>query len=199
MIKNPWLMFVGGLMIGLVLGYVIAERQTVPPAVSLAPPSGSSVGSPPQQKAVQNTGGPGPAEVERQLGEIRNLLAQNPGDARLLVSQGNIYFDAQRWEEARLSYEEAIQTVPDDPNVLTDLAVVYRNLGKPERALEILAQVIEASPDHWQAVYNRVIVLHFDLHSHDEAVAALGALEQLAENNSQIPDLSGLASQVRHQ
>ncbi|RLE17854.1 MAG: hypothetical protein DRJ65_22195 [Acidobacteria bacterium] len=199
MIKNPWLMFVGGLMIGLVLGYVIAERQAVPPAVSLAPPSGTSAGSVSQQAAVQNPGSPGPAEVERQLGEIRNLLAQNPGDARLLVAQGNIYFDAQRWEEARLSYEEAIETTPDDPNLLTDLAVVYRNLDKPERALEILAQVIEAAPDHWQAVYNRVIVLHFDLHSHDEAVAALGELEKLAETNPQIPDLSGLAAQVRHE
>jgi tetratricopeptide (TPR) repeat protein len=199
MIKNPWLMFVGGLMIGLVVGYVIAERQAVPPAVSLAPPSGPSVVAASQQAAVQNPGSPGPAEVERQLGEIRNLLAKNPGDGRLLVAQGNIFFDAKRWEEARLSYEEAIETIPGDPNILTDLAVVYRNLGKPERALEILAQVIEGAPDHWQAVYNRVIVLHFDLHSHDEAVEALGELEKLAENNSQIPDLSGLASQVRHQ
>ncbi len=199
MIKNPWLMFVGGLMIGLVLGYVIAERQAVPPAVSLAPPSGPAVSSAPQNVAAQDSGSPGPAEVEKQLGEIRNLLAKNPGDSALLVAQGNIYFDAKRWEEARLSYEEAIETIPDDPNVLTDLAVVYRNLDKPERALEILAKVISAAPKHWQAVYNRVIIMHFDLHLHDEAIEALGQLEKLAQKNSQIPDLGGLASQVRHQ
>ena len=199
MTKNPWVMFVGGLMIGLVLGYVFAERQAVPPAVSLAPPSGASAVPASQPGTGQNSGSPGPAEVERQLGEIRNLLAQNPGDGRLLVAQGNIYFDAQRWEEARLSYEEAIESIPGDPNILTDLAVVYRNLGKPERALEILAEVTENAPEHWQAVFNRVIVLHFDLHRHDEAVAALGVLEQLAQSNSQIPDLTGLASQVRHE
>ena len=199
MTKNPWLTFVGGLMIGLVLGYVIAERQAVPPAVSLAPPSGPSASSAPQKVAAQNSGSPGPAEVEKQLSEIRNLLAQNPGDAALLVALGNIYFDAKRWEEARLSYEEAIETLPDDPNVLTDLAVVYRNLDKPERALEILAEVINAAPKHWQAVYNRVIILHFDMHKHDEAAAALDALESLAKDDSRIPDLGGLAAQVRHQ
>ncbi len=199
MTKNPWFMFVGGLMIGLVVGYVVAERQAVPPSVSLAPPSGASAVPASQPQMGQNPGSQGSAEVERQLAEMRNLLAKNPGDAGILVAMGNIYFDAQRWEEARLSYEEAIETIPDDVNVLTDLAVVYRNIAKPERALEILGHVIEVAPDHWQAVYNRVIVLHFDLHSHDEAVEALGALELLAQSNPQIPDLSGLASQVRHE
>ncbi|MEN8164121.1 MAG: tetratricopeptide repeat protein, partial [Acidobacteriota bacterium] len=158
-----------------------------------------SSGAASQPSMGQNPGSQASAEVERQLVELRNLLAKNPGDAGVLVALGNTYFDSQRWEEARLSYEEAIESIPDDVNVLTDLAVVYRNLGKPERALEILGHVIEVAPDHWQAVYNRVIVLHFDLHSHDEAVEALGALEQLAQSNSQIPDLSGLAAQVRHQ
>ncbi len=199
MTKNPWFMFVGGLMIGLVVGYVVAERQAVPPVVSLAPPSGASAAPVSQPQMGQNPGSQGSLEVERQLAEMNSLLAKNPGDARLLVAIGNIYFDAQRWEEARLSYEEAVETIPDDVNVLTDLAVVYRNLGKPERALEILGHVIEVAPDHWQALYNRVIVLHFDLHSHDEAVEALGALELLAQSNPQIPDLSGLAGQVRHQ
>lgn len=199
MTKNPWFMFVGGLMIGLVVGYMVAERQAVPPAVSLAPPSGASAAPVSQPQMGQNPGSQGSLEVERQLAEMKNLLAKNPGDARLLVAIGNIYFDAQRWEEARLSYEEAVETIPDDVNVLTDLAVVYRNIGKPERALEILGHVIEVAPDHWQAVYNRVIVLHFDLHSHDEAVEALEALELLAQSNPQIPDLSGLASQVRHE
>ncbi len=194
MTKNPWLMFVGGLMIGLVLGYVVAERQTVPPAVSLAPPSAAS-----QPSVAQNPVSQGGFEVERQVSQIRNLLANNPGDSSLLVALGNIYFDAKRWEEARLSYEEALETIPDDVNVLTDLAVVYRNIDNPERALEILAHVLELAPEHWQAVYNRVIVLHFDLHLHDEAVEALGVLEQLALSNSQIPDLTGLASQVRHE
>ncbi len=199
MTKNPWFMFVGGLMIGLVIGYVVAERQAVPPAVSLAPPSGAAVAPASQPPMGEIPGSQGSAEVERQLAEVRNLLAKNPGDANLLVALGNIYFDAQRWEEARLSYEEAIESIPDDVNVLTDLAVVYRNLGKPERALEILGHVIEVAPDHWQAVYNRVIVLHFDLHSHDKAVEALIALEDLAQSNPQIPDLSGLAGQVRHE
>lgn len=199
MTKNPWLMFVGGLMIGLVIGYVVAERQAVPSAVSLVPPSGAAPAPAAQPPAHQHPPAQVSMEVERRLNEIKGLLEENPGDPRLLVAMGNTYFDSRRWEEARMSYEQAIEKIPDDVNVLTDLAVVYRNLEKPERALEILGQVIETAPDHWQAVYNRVIVLHFDLHRHDEAVAALGALEELAASDSQIPDLSSLAAQVRHE
>lgn len=199
MTKNPWMMFIAGLMVGLVVGYVFAERQSIPPTMSLAPPGAASSAPGSQPAMMQNPATLGASEVESNLAEIRNLLAQNPGDARLLVAMGNIYFDAQRWEEARLSYEEAVETIPDDVNVLTDLAVVYRNIGNPDRALEILGEVIEMAPEHWQAIYNRVIVLHFDLHHHDDAVQALEVLEGMAENNPQVPDLSGLAAQVRHQ
>ena len=199
MTKNPWLFLLAGLIIGLVMGYMIADHQLVQPAVSLAPPSSASPMTAPGPAIKEQRPSTGASEVERQISEIRGLLAKNPGDAVLQVALGNIYFDAQRWEEARLSYEEAVETTPDDVNVLTDLAVVYRNLGKPERALEILAQVIDMAPKHWQAVFNRVIVLHFDLHRHEEAIEALNALEALARENPQVPDVSGLAEQVRHQ
>jgi tetratricopeptide (TPR) repeat protein len=199
MTKNPWLFLLAGLIIGLVIGYIIADHQLVQPPVSLAPPSSASPMNAPAPVMKEQRPSTGASEVERQISEIRGLLAENPGDPVLQVALGNIYFDAQRWEEARLSYEEAVETTPDDANVLTDLAVVYRNLGKPERALEILAQVIDIAPKHWQAVYNRVIVLHFDLHRHEEAIEALDELEALARENPQIPDVSGLAEQVRHQ
>jgi len=200
MIKNPWFMLLIGLMVGLTLGYVFAERQPVPPAKALiagaqAAQSGEfPEGHPPVAGQAANSAA---SEVDSQAAELRGLLAQSPGDFGLMVALGNVYFDAGRWEESRMWYEQALEVQSGDVNVLTDLAVAYRNLQRPERSLEILDQVIATAPDHWQALYNRVVVLHFDLHRHDEAVRALESLEALAKTNPQIPDLTAFAEQVR--
>ena len=81
--------------------------------------------------------------------------------------------------------------------MLTDLAVVYRNLGQPEEALTTLDHVLSVAPQHWQARFNRVVILHFDLHEHEAAEKALAELEALAAENPQIPDLSTLQQEVR--
>jgi hypothetical protein len=62
--------------------------------------------------------------------------------------------------------------------------------------MELLDQVVAADPQHWQAWYNRVVILHFDLHQHDEAKAALQTLQQLKQSNPSIPDLSAIEQQV---
>ncbi|MBD3872048.1 MAG: tetratricopeptide repeat protein, partial [Acidobacteria bacterium] len=81
--------------------------------------------------------------------------------------------------------------------IMTDLAVVYRNLGRSQESLELLDQVIAVSPDHWQAWYNKVVVLNFDLHEHDAAAAALDRLKELQRTNQDIPDLSGLEKEIQ--
>ncbi len=197
--RNPWFTLVIGLMAGLVLGYVFAERQAVPPAAAQARPAAAvQPGLPEGHPPIDSTASANPEQqrLQQQATELQQLLAQNPGDPRLMVALGNLYFDAGRWQEARLWYERALEREAGDPNVVTDLAVVYRNLEQPERSLELLDQAIQTSPDHWQAWYNRVIVLHFDLHRHDEAAQALARLKAIASANPEVPDLSALERDV---
>lgn len=199
--KNPWFMLVIGLMVGVVMGYVFAERQAIPPASAVVrPPAGAGAqgalpdGHPP----IDATDGGAP-EIQRLAAQVAQLeaeLKRTPGDPRLMVALGNLYFDAGRWTEARLWYERAVEIDGGDPNVLTDLAVVYRNLKQPEKSLEILSTVQSAAPEHWQAWYNTVVVLHFDLHRHDEAKAAFERLKRLAASDSAVPDLSSLEAAV---
>lgn len=197
MFKNPWFTLLLGLMVGLVVGYVLAERQSVPPArmpTAAAAQQGLPTGHPPMPGA---SGAAADSQVEAQAAELRQLLAASPGDRGLMVALGNLYFDAARWEEARLWYENGLEGGGNDPNVVTDLAVVYRNLQRPERSLELLQQATAVDPDHWQAWYNTVIVLHFDLHRHDEAEKALSELERLEASGVGVPDLTGLQAEVR--
>jgi tetratricopeptide (TPR) repeat protein len=135
--------------------------------------------------------------LDRQIAEIQTLLAQNPDDAGLMVALANTYFDAGSWPDARLWYERALADERNvDPNVITDLAVVYRNLGEPQRALELLDRATAMDENHWQAWYNKIVVMQFDLHDHDGAREALLRLKEIAAENPQVPDLAPIEREV---
>ncbi len=194
-------MLIIGLMVGVVMGYVFAERQAVPPARAAVRPSAAGGaqdalpdGHPPIEASA--AGGQEAQRLAAQAAELEAQLQRTPDDPRLMIALGNLYFDAGRWTEARLWYERGLEGEAGDPNVITDLAVVYRNLKDPEKSLALLAQAQRAAPEHWQAWYNTVVVLHFDLHRHDEAKAALKKLKALAASNPEIPDLSSLEAAV---
>ncbi len=202
--KNPWATLIIGLMVGLTLGYVLAERQPVPPSRAMAPNAGQA-GLPPDHPPIEGgaaasaSSGPSAAEqqqVREQAAELEGMLKQRPDDRQVMVALGNLYFDASQWPQARDWYEKALAQQGQDPNVLTDVAVVYRNLAEPEKALERLDRALGIAPDHWQALFNKVVVLNFDLHRHDEAAAALAKLKALKASNPQVPDLSTLERDV---
>jgi len=200
MYRNPWFTLILGLMVGLVIGYVIAEGQPVPPGKALrlgiAPPTGSGEALPEGHPPVEGSNEAEAQRFRQQIAEVEGLLASAPDDPGLMAAMGNVYFDANRWQDAREWYEKSLQISSGDPNVLTDLAVVYRNLEQPKRAIELLDQAIAINADHWQAWYNKVVVYNFDLHEHDAAVEALQILLELKKSNSRIPDLSNLEREV---
>ena len=198
--RNPWFTLILGLMAGLIIGYVLAERQSVPPAKAVRPGSNPQAAQdedlPEGHPPVDGASGAGAQRLRQQVAEIEGLLAADPDDAGLLASMGNIYFDASRWSEARDWYEKSLQVSSGDPNVLTDLAVVHRNLGEFQRSIELLDEAIAINSGHWQAWYNKVVVYQFDLHEHDAAANALKTLQDLKKSNAAIPDLSGLEKEV---
>ena len=200
--RNPWLTLVLGLMVGLIIGYVLAERQPVPPAKAvqqgLGPQAAAAQGEelPDGHPPIDGASGAEVQRLRQQVAEIEGLLASNPDDAGLLAAMGNLYFDASRWPEARDWYQKSLQISSGDPNVITDLAVVHRNLGEFQRSIELLDQAIAINPGHWQAWYNKVVVYQFDLHEHDAAAESLKTLQELKKGNSTIPDLSGLENEV---
>jgi tetratricopeptide (TPR) repeat protein len=209
MFKNPWFTMVIGLIVGLSVGYVLAERQPVPPGKALrlgAPQAASEDGLPeghPPIGADQRASD----EVrffEQQVAEIQGLLAQSPNDVGLVVAMADANFelaratgDPNRWREARIWYERAMDDGRDrDPNVLTDLAVVFRNLQQQDRSIELLDRAIAADDGHWQAWFNKVVILNFDLHQHDAAKDAFRKLEAIAAENPDVPDLTNLENEV---
>ena len=212
MFKNPWFTLVIGLMVGLTLGYIFAERQSVPPGKALrlgAAPSAASAGGLPDGHPPIDENAPNPETqfFETQISEIQGLMAQNPGDVGLMVAAADAYFELARttgksshWQEARIWYERAMaEGRGDDPDVLTDLAVVMRSMEQYERSIELLDHAIAVDEDHWQAWFNKVIIMNFDLHDHDGAREAFGRLKNIAAGNPEVPDLSQIEQEVMGQ
>ena len=209
MFKNPWFTLVIGLMVGLTLGYVFAERQPIPPgkALRLQAPQAAAQddGLPSGHPPIDGTA-PAPETqfFQQQIAELQGLIAQSPNDPGLMVALGDAYFELARatgqdnhWQDARAWYERGIENGRDnDANVMTDLSVVLRNLQQFDASIELLNRAIAVEPDHWQAWFNKVIVLNFDLHDHDGAREAFLRLKSIAADNPEVPDLSRIEEEV---
>lgn len=204
--KNPLVTLVVGLMIGLAIGYIAAERQPIPPgkALRLSAPQQQTAGLPEGHPPVDGGGGSETQVFLSRIAEIQGLLEQSPDDAGLMVSLGDAYFELARatsdpdhWREAGAWYEKAMAAGREsDPNVLTDLAVVRRNLGEQEESTALLERAVAIDADHWQAWFNLVIIRNFDLHDHDGAKQAFLKLKEIAADNPQVPDLSRIEQEV---
>jgi len=189
--------FLIGLMIGLAVGYVLAERQPVPPARALQVlQQGTPQQFPPGHPPVEQNEAPRDAELDQQVKSLTSMLVDDPGNVEVITALGNLYFDRSRWEDAQTWYRKSLELKPGDVNVMTDYAVVLRNLGKGQEALDLLDRVLAKDPQHWQALYNKIIVLNFDLHRHADALAALEKLEAMRSSIPGIPDLGPLRKKI---
>ena len=209
MFKNPWFTLVIGLMVGLAVGYVVAERQPIPPgkAMRLNTPPGQTQGQglPGGHPPLESGGSGSEAQFfQEQIAEIQGLMAQSPDDPGLSVAMGDAYFELARttmkpeqWREAGAWYDKAMnQGRGNDPNVMTDLAVIHRNLQEFDRSVELLDRAIAVDSQHWQAWFNLVIIKNFDLHDHDGAREAFVRLKAIADENPQVPDLSQIETEI---
>jgi tetratricopeptide (TPR) repeat protein len=114
------------------------------------------------------------AEVQR----LRRVLEQDPNDLEALVTLARLHHEASMWDRSAEYYERAIAVEPD-PELWTDLGVCYRNLGRPDEAVQAFERAHALDPTHWQSLFNLVVVAAFDLRAFDRALEALNAIEAI--------------------
>lgn len=150
---------VAGVFFGLLVGWVIGSQQAVvrpvaAPAAAAAAPTGQQPAAMPAAQA--------PKQVdEAQAQSLRAAAQQNPKDAQSRVQLGNLYFDAERYQDAVTWYEEALKLMPKDVNLSTDLAVSYYYLNQPDRALQQFDYSLSVDPRHAKTLLNQGIVRAF--------------------------------------
>src|ERR1700686_2058044 len=152
---------VAGLMFGLIAGWIIGSQQTTlrqPPQVA--------------RQAKRAPAATAPVLDEAKVRAFRSVAEREPANAAPRVQLGNLYFDAERYDDAIPWYAEALKLTPKDVDVSTDLGVSYYYTNQPDKALAQLQGSLKLDPKHVKTILNLGIVKAFGKHDLEGAEQA---------------------------
>jgi cytochrome c-type biogenesis protein CcmH/NrfG len=115
---------------------------------------------------------------------LEQEVASNPTNVEAWTQLGHVYFDTDNPAKAIRAYEKSLELSPDDPNVLTDLGVMYRRNGEFEKALASFDRAITIAPSLEQPRFNKGVVLFYDLKDREGAIKAWEELLKINPNAS---------------
>ena len=143
-----------GALFGLIVGWILGTQQATGrvPVPAQAPAAQTAAAAPPAAK---------PAIDEAQASALRNIAEKDPANVQSRVQLGNMYFDAERYQEAIRWYDEAFKLNDRDVNVSTDLGVCYYYTEQPDRAIRQLEESLRIDPKHTKSLLNLGIVKAF--------------------------------------
>ena len=168
---------IAGVAFGLIAGWIIGVQQ-----------AGRSPDRPPSPAAVSapaSSTTPSRAAVldETQVTALKSGADRDPKNVQPRVQLGNLYFDAERYDDAIKWYAEALKLSPDDVNVSTDLGVSYYYTNQSDRALEQFAYSLKRDPKHSKTLLNQGIVMAFGKQDLDGAAKAWQQVVQFAPDS----------------
>jgi tetratricopeptide (TPR) repeat protein len=168
---------IAGVVFGLIAGWVIGTQQ----AAQRTPPAAPAAASAP---ATANEGGTRAALLdEAQVTALTSVASREPSNAAPRVQLGNLYFDAERYEDAGKWYAEALALAPNDVNVSTDLGVSYYYTNQPDRALAQFDQSLKLDANHVKTLLNVGVVRAFGKQDLDGATKAWQQVLKLAPDS----------------
>lgn len=170
-VAGMFLTLVLGMYLGTLLPGVLADMQHAGHEQASVENASLPVENPPVQKT---------SPLDKDVARLEQKALANPNSAEDWINLGNIYFDAQRPQDSINAYEHGLALAPDNPDALTDMGIMYREIGKYDKALECFRKAIAISPGHQNAMFNEGVVLAMDLHKKDEAVAVWKRLLEIS-------------------
>lgn len=157
---------VAGMIFGLLAGWVIgaqyATTRQPTPVVGAAPAAA------PQTPEAR----PAPPLDEAQADALRKQAEAEPGSAAPRVALANLYFDAERYGDAAVWYEAALELDARNADVSTDLGVSYYYTNQPDKAIQQFERSLAIDPTHTKTMLNMGIVRAFGKQDLDGASKA---------------------------
>ena len=181
--KESVIVGLAGVFFGILVGWMIGSQQ---PRGGAAPPGASA---PAASAAPAQTAAP---FDESRAAALRATVEQNPGDAKTRVELGDLYFDAERFDEAAKWYEDALRVDPRSVNASTDLGIAYYYMNQADRALEQFDRSLAIDPKHTKTLLNIGIVRAFGKQDLEGAAKAWQAVIDLAPESPE----AGMARQA---
>ena len=158
-----------GAFFGLTVGWILGTQQASGrmPFAAAAPAAQTATAAPPSAAPVLD---------EAQATALRTIAEKDPANVPSRVQLGNMYFDAERYQEAIRWYDEAFKLNSRDVNVSTDLGVCYYYTDQPDRAVRQLEESLRLDPKHVKSLLNLGIVKAFGKQDLAGAAAAWEAV-----------------------
>jgi tetratricopeptide (TPR) repeat protein len=184
-----------GILAGFIAGYLMHDVMAARQPARLV--HGQAAAMPDGANGAAAAGANQQAAAEQRVQEMQQLqtfVQNNPDNTEAIKRLANLAYDAQAWQLCVANYERLIELTQEDPDVLSDLGVCYRQIGEPQKALKAFERAQELQPDHWQSRYNEVVILALDLGEFDRAEKVLAELRKLQPDN---PDVDRLAAEVQ--
>ena len=97
-------------------------------------------------------------DMPRAMSEFEAWRARHPDDRRALTQIALIYLPARRLDDARALYEQLIESMPEDPVLLVNLARLYQLKGD-KRARALAERALLQAPDSASAMDTPGLIL----------------------------------------
>src|SRR3954465_635837 len=171
---------IAGVLFGLIAGWVIGpNRRRIPPG---APP--------PQPQAAAPASGTAPSTRaavldDTKVNALKNVAEREASNATPRIELANLYFDAERYDEAIKWYGEALKLSPNNVDVSTDLGVCYYYSNQPDKALEQFDRSLKIDPKHAKTLLNLGIVRAFGKQDLEGAMQAWQKVMEVAPGSQE--------------
>ena len=148
---------IAGVLFGLIAGWIIGTeqgittRQAAPPAAAAQASNAPASGSTTRAAVLDDT----------RVNALKSVAEREPANAKPRLDLANLYFDAERYDDAIKWYGEAVKLKPNDVDASTDLGVSYYYTNQPDKALAQFQHSLEIDPKHAKTLLNLGIVRAF--------------------------------------
>jgi tetratricopeptide (TPR) repeat protein len=116
---------------------------------------------------------------------LTSVAEREPRNAKPRADLGNLYFDAERYDDAIKWYQEALKLNPNDVNISTDLGVCYYYTNQPDKALAQFDESLKLHPNHAKTLLNVGIVRAFGKQDLDGATKAWQQVLEVSPDSSE--------------
>ena len=179
--------FITGATVAILRGTKGAEKVAMVQKPQMAPPGAPAPALPTSGPPARN-----PVEVASQIQTLKEIVKKDPKNLPAWVDLGNLYFDSDQPKEAIEAYSRYLAVKPDNPDVRTDMGIMYRKLGQFDKALEEFRKAAHSDPKHVNSRYNIGLVL---LHDKQDMKGAINAWEEYLK----VDPISERAQRIRAQ
>ena len=165
---------VAGMVFGLIAGWIIGSEQA---SFRQGPPAVPAQAAAP---AANPSGTRAAGLDEARVSALKSVAERESSNPKPRIDLGNLYFDAERYDDAIKWYGEALKLSPNDVNVSTDLGVCFYYTNQPDRALQQFDHSLKLDPRHAKTLLNLGIVRAFGKQDLDGASEAWQQVLQIA-------------------